>query len=122
MWIGSSLPCKIGISFQVCKEDEGGGARPKASVIDQHGALSIAKFPKETGDYSLERWEAIALDMAAACGITVAHHDIIENDGRPTFLSLLSDNHLGRCRQPPWPMGLNGRRACPSGGQPHRPN
>ena len=35
-------------------------------------------------------------------------------------LMLFSDNHLGRCRQPPWPVGLNGRRACPSGGQPHR--
>ena len=29
-----------------------GGARPKASVIDQYGHLSIAKFPKETDDYS----------------------------------------------------------------------
>jgi len=35
---------------------------------------------------------------------------------------LMSDNHLGRCRQPPWPVGLDGRRACPSGGQPHRPD
>jgi len=35
---------------------------------------------------------------------------------------VLSDNHLGRCRQPPWPVGLDGRRACPSGGQPHRPD
>jgi len=35
---------------------------------------------------------------------------------------LMSDNHLGRCRQPPWPVGLNGNRACPSGGQPHRPD
>jgi len=34
----------------------------------------------------------------------------------------LSDNHHGRCRQRPWPVGLNGRRACPSGGQPHRPD
>ena len=34
---------------------------------------------------------------------------------------MLSDNHLGRLRQPPWPVGLNGRRACPSGGQSHRP-
>ena len=25
-----------------------GGARPKASVIDQHGRLAIAKFPNET--------------------------------------------------------------------------
>ncbi len=38
-----------------------GGARPKASVIDQHGHLSIAKFPKETDDYSMETWEEIAL-------------------------------------------------------------
>ena len=35
---------------------------------------------------------------------------------------VMSDNHLGRCRQPPWPVGLNGRRACPFGGQPHRPD
>ena len=35
---------------------------------------------------------------------------------------LMSDNHVGRCRQPPWPVGLNGRRACPSGGPPHRPD
>jgi len=35
---------------------------------------------------------------------------------------MMSDNHLGRCRQPPWPVGLDGRRACPSGGQPHRPD
>jgi hypothetical protein len=35
---------------------------------------------------------------------------------------VMSDNHLGRRRQPPWPVGLNGRRAFPSGGQPHRPD
>jgi len=64
-----------------------GGARPKASVIDQHGCLSIAKFPKETDEYSLERWEAIVLDLAAASGIRVAQHELHENDGRPIFLS-----------------------------------
>ena len=41
-----------------------GGARPKASVIDQHGHLSIAKFPKETDEYSIEIWEEIALRLA----------------------------------------------------------
>jgi len=35
---------------------------------------------------------------------------------------VMSDNHHGRCRQPPWPVGLYGRRACPCGGQPHRPD
>ena len=64
-----------------------GGARPKASVIDQHGCLSIAKFPKETDEYSLERWEAIVLDLAEAAGIQTASHDLIDNDGRPIFLS-----------------------------------
>src|SRR5579875_3371230 len=43
-----------------------GGSRPTASVIDQHGHLSIAKFPKENDDYSVERWEAVALDLARA--------------------------------------------------------
>ena len=64
-----------------------GGARPKASVIDQHGCLSIAKLPKETDGYSIERWEAIALDLAEASGIRAAPHEIHENNGRPIFLS-----------------------------------
>jgi single-strand DNA-binding protein len=38
------------------------------------------------------------------------------------WTDVLSDNHHGRLRQPPWPVGLNGRRACPSGGQSHRPH
>jgi hypothetical protein len=37
-------------------------------------------------------------------------------------VGVMSDNHHGRCRQPPCPVGLDGRRACPSGGQPHRPD
>ena len=64
-----------------------GGARPKASVYDPHGNLSIAKFPKDTDDYSVERWEAIALDMAAAAGIRVAQHDLVQATGRTIFLS-----------------------------------
>jgi len=64
-----------------------GGARPKASVIDQHDRLSIAKFPKETDEYSIERWEAIALDLAEAAGIRTASHSLIENEGCPIFIS-----------------------------------
>ena len=41
-----------------------GGARPKASILDQHGRLSVAKFPKDTDTYCVERWEAIALELA----------------------------------------------------------
>jgi serine/threonine-protein kinase HipA len=64
-----------------------GGARPKASVIDQHGRLAIAKFPKETDDYSIERWEAIALDLAESAGIRTAGHELVEAAGRPILLS-----------------------------------
>ena len=53
-----------------------GGARPKASVFDQHGNLSIAKFPKAHDEYSVERWEAIAMDMAKAAGIEVAEYNL----------------------------------------------
>jgi serine/threonine-protein kinase HipA len=46
-----------------------GGARPKASLRDQHGRLVVAKFPKETDDYSMEAWEAVALHLAKQAGI-----------------------------------------------------
>ena len=76
-----------------------GGARPKATVIDHRGELSIAKFPKESDEYSLERWEAIALDLAEAADIRAAVHDIHDDRGRPIFVSRRFDRH-GRQRIP----------------------
>ncbi|MFU8889596.1 MAG: type II toxin-antitoxin system HipA family toxin [Trueperaceae bacterium] len=59
-----------------------GGARPKASVVESGGALSIAKFPKETDEYPLERWEAVALRLAERSGIAAASARVLEVDGR----------------------------------------
>ena len=64
-----------------------GGARPKASVIDQHGHLSIAKFPKETDDYSMETWEEIAFRLADAAGIATPHHELLQVAGKAVLLS-----------------------------------
>ncbi|WP_232793048.1 Y-family DNA polymerase [Caulobacter hibisci] len=64
-----------------------GGARPKASVIDQHGCLSIAEFPKETDEDSIELWEEIALRLADRAGIATPHHQLIEVAGKPVMLS-----------------------------------
>lgn len=64
-----------------------GGARPKASVIDQHGHLSIAKFPKESDDYSIETWEEIALRLAARAGIQTPEHELLQLAGKPVLLS-----------------------------------
>lgn len=66
-----------------------GGARlrPKASVIDQHGHLSIAKFPKETDDCSMETWEEIALRLAGLAGIATPQHELIDVVGKAVMLS-----------------------------------
>ena len=46
-----------------------GGARPKASVMDRDGCLSIAKFPQNDDAWHVTLWEAVALDLAARSGI-----------------------------------------------------
>lgn len=72
-----------------------GGARPKASVTDQHGRLAIAKFPKETDDYSMETWEEIALRFADQAGIVTPHHELIEVAGKAVMLSRRFDRADG---------------------------
>ena len=63
-----------------------GGARPKATVIDD-GHLWIAKFPKESDDYSLETWEEIAFRLAEDAGIETPTHRLVGVDGRQVLLS-----------------------------------
>lgn len=49
-----------------------GGARPKASVADEHGHLWIAKFPSTRDDYDVGGWEMVVNALANHCGIRVA--------------------------------------------------
>ena len=72
-----------------------GGARPKASVIDQHGRLAIAKFPKESDDYSIETWEEIALRLANRAGIATPEHELIRVGGKAVLLSRRFDRVEG---------------------------
>ncbi len=48
-----------------------GGARPKASVRDGDGHLSIAKFPSKEDEYNTVLWESLALTLAAKADIAV---------------------------------------------------
>jgi serine/threonine-protein kinase HipA len=64
-----------------------GGARPKASIIDHHDHLSIAKFPKETDEYSIETWEEIALRLAGQASIVTPQHQLVEIAGKSVMLS-----------------------------------
>jgi serine/threonine-protein kinase HipA len=72
-----------------------GGARPKASVIDQYGHLLIAKFPKESDDYSIEIWEEIALRLAERAGIQTPEHALLQVAGKQVLLSRRFDRDDG---------------------------
>jgi serine/threonine-protein kinase HipA len=48
-----------------------GGARPKASVLDEKGRLCIAKFPSRQDAWDVGGWEAIAHVLAKHAGIRV---------------------------------------------------
>jgi serine/threonine-protein kinase HipA len=72
-----------------------GGARPKASVIDQHGQLAIAKFPKENDDYSIELWETVALLLAAKAGIDTPKSELLSVAGKSVLLSQRFDRTDG---------------------------
>jgi serine/threonine-protein kinase HipA len=76
-----------------------GGARPKTSIINHHGHLSIAKFPKETDEYSIETWEEIALRLAERAGINTPSHELVEVAGKAVLLSRRFDRE-GNIRIP----------------------
>jgi serine/threonine-protein kinase HipA len=48
-----------------------GGARPKASVRDEKGALCIAKFPSRQDTRDIGGWELVAHQLALKAGIVV---------------------------------------------------
>lgn len=49
-----------------------GGARPKASVVDQYEALWIAKFPSSHDEHDIGAWEALVNRLAQKAGMQVA--------------------------------------------------
>jgi serine/threonine-protein kinase HipA len=72
-----------------------GGARPKASVLDQHGRLSIAKFPRDADEYSVERWEWVAMQLARTAGVQIPDVDLVEVAGKQVLLSRRFDRMEG---------------------------
>ena len=65
-----------------------GGARPKASVIDENKILHIAKFPSRKDDYDTGLWEHFSHLLAKKAGIHAAETKVIfTNDKYHTLLS-----------------------------------
>jgi serine/threonine-protein kinase HipA len=65
-----------------------GGARPKASVMDEKGNLWIAKFPSANDDKNTGAWEMVLHQLAKACGIHIPDARLLQFSGKHhTFLS-----------------------------------
>jgi len=72
-----------------------GGARPKASVRDRDGHLSIAKFPNKGDEINTVLWEAVALTLAAKAGIPVPAWRLETVADRPVLLLRRFDREQG---------------------------
>lgn len=63
-----------------------GGARPKATVVDEDGRLLMAKFSSASDTIELVAWEKVCLDIAAAAGVNVPTSRLIRINSRPVLL------------------------------------
>jgi serine/threonine-protein kinase HipA len=63
-----------------------GGLRPKCSVVDDDGRLSIGKFPSVNDDRPVTKGEVLALHLARAAGINAAEARLIDSEGAPVAL------------------------------------
>ena len=65
-----------------------GGARPKASIVDEKQNLWMAKFPSAGDTKNSEAWEMVLHDLAMRCGITVPEAQIQKFSGKHhTYIS-----------------------------------
>jgi serine/threonine-protein kinase HipA len=74
-----------------------GGARPKASVRDEAGALCIAKFPSRADTRNMAAWEMLAHRLASKSGVRLPEARLLDTGDRDrsTFLVKRFDRSPG---------------------------
>jgi serine/threonine-protein kinase HipA len=79
-----------------------GGARPKACVRDESGALCLAKFPSKHDTHDVGAWELVAHRLAERAGITVPEARPVRMTESPytTFLATRFDRDATQRRLP----------------------
>jgi serine/threonine-protein kinase HipA len=82
-----------------------GGARPKASVRDDQGALWLAKFPAKNDTFDVARAEACTLELARRCGLTVPEVRYVPIGNKPVMLIRRFDRYWAPAGELP-PAGL----------------
>jgi serine/threonine-protein kinase HipA len=63
-----------------------GGMRPKCTILDGDGALSLGKFPSVNDERSVTRGEVLALRLAQLAGIDSAQARIVMVQGQPVAM------------------------------------
>lgn len=63
-----------------------GGMRPKCSVVDDAGHLSIGKFPSVNDERAVTKGEALAMQLAVKAGVNAAETSLVFSDGIPVAL------------------------------------
>ena len=56
-----------------------GGMRPKCSIMDDDGTLSVGKFPSVKDERAVTKGEVLALQLAARAGIDAAQSRLVES-------------------------------------------
>ena len=92
-----------------------GGARPKASVRDEHGALWLAKFPAKGDTFDVARAESCTLELARRCGLTVPEVRYLLIGDKPVMLIRRFDRYWHAPGQLPEP-GVAMYDTRPAGG------
>ena len=58
-----------------------GGLRPKCTVVDEKGHLSIGKFPSVADERAVTKGEVLAMRLARVAGIQTAEARLLDSDG-----------------------------------------
>lgn len=88
-------PDEAGLRLLLVPGSSLGGARPKASIVDVHGELSVAKFPALTDEWSVIPWEQTCMDLARAARLDVAATRLVAVADRPVLVSRRFDRERG---------------------------
>lgn len=81
------LPAKKWIMQLIHPGTSLGGARPKATVLNEKGRLTVAKFPSRKDDYDIALWEHFCHVMGKKAGINVAKTSVISEGKYHVLLS-----------------------------------
>lgn len=91
---GEPIPANLEVIFQAGTAL--GGARPKATVRDEHGALWLAKFQSLHERLNIPVIEAATMRLAAECGMTVPEVKVTKVGDRDVMLIRRFDRYWAK--------------------------